>query len=376
MKRLLLFTLLVTAAVASLFSLTNRKTDRPAVRQHPVFTVDTLYTKLLNPWGMAWLPDGRMLVTERSGDILIFKNDKYTGQKVSGMPAVYQRGQGGLMDIQLHPAYKDNGWIYIAYAKPGNGGGSTAIMRAKLKGNTLVEKQDIYQTRPLSASGVHFGCRMIFDKKGFLYFSSGERGTKPNAQDLTNDMGKIHRLHDDGRIPKDNPFVGKSGARGSIWSYGHRNPQGMVYDADNDRIWAHEHGPKGGDELNLIEKGKNYGWPLTTHGIDYNGDIISKFKEKEGIQKPVHFWVPSIAPCGMAFVTSNRYPGWKGDLLIGALALTHVSHIKLNGKEFKSEEKLLKNVGRVRAVAQSPEGYVYVLTEGRGMMLKLIPRKG
>ncbi|HEY0895056.1 MAG TPA: PQQ-dependent sugar dehydrogenase, partial [Sphingobacteriaceae bacterium] len=226
---------------------------------------------------------------------------------------------------------------------------------------------------PFSASGAHFGCRMVFDNQGYLYFSIGERGTKPNAQTLANDLGKIHRIYDDGRIPKDNPFAGREGARASIWSFGHRNPQGMAYDAANDRIWAHEHGPKGGDELNLIEKGKNYGWPVTTYGIDYNGDIISKLKEKEGIMKPVHYWVPSIGPCGMALVTSDRYRGWKGSLLIGALALTHVSQVTLRGTAFAGEKKLLDGIGRVRHVAQSPDGYIYVLTEGRGMLLKLIP---
>ncbi|HEY0670074.1 MAG TPA: PQQ-dependent sugar dehydrogenase [Sphingobacteriaceae bacterium] len=339
----------------------------------PVFTTDTLHKGFKNPWGMTWLPDGRMLVTERAGEILIFNKDKFTGQKLEGVPTVYKQGQGGLFDIQLHPKYKENGWIYIAYAKPGPEGGSTVIMRFKLKGNVLTEQQEIFRTTPLTKSGAHFGGRIIFDKKGYLYFSSGERGTKPNSQDLGNDLGKIHRIYDDGRIPQDNPFVGKTGARPSIWSYGHRNPQGLVYDSKNDIIWAHEHGAKGGDELNLIEKGANYGWPLTTYGVNYDGSVISEFKEKEGITKPVHYWVPSIAPCGMVLVTSDRYKGWKGNLLIGALAKTHVARIQLKGKEFAGEEKLLENVGRVRCVAQSPDGYIYVLTEGSGLMLKLEP---
>ena len=362
--------------MACIFSGYNLAPDRQVTATlKDAFTVDTLYTKLRNPWGMTWLPDGRALVTERSGEILVFKDDKFTGQKLEGLPPVYVKGQGGMMDIQLHPRYRENGWIYIAYAKPGTGGGSTTIIRAKLNGNKLQNLEEIYQTKPLSASGAHFGCRIIFDKDGYLYFSIGERGDKPNAQNLSNDLGKIHRLHDDGRIPKDNPFVGKAGAKESIWSYGHRNPQGLVYDAQNNRIWSHEHGPKGGDELNLIQKGKNYGWPVVTYGVDYSGEIISKYQEKEGIQKPVHYWVPSIGPCGMTLVTSDRYPGWKGTLLIGALALTHVSHVKLNGTQFAGEEKLLQNIGRVRNVAQSPDGYIYVLTEGNGLMIKLLPPK-
>jgi aldose sugar dehydrogenase len=333
-----------------------------------------LYTDLQNPWGMVWLPDGRLLVTERAGEILEFRNDKFTGQKLRGVPRVYRQGQGGLFDIQLHPRYKENGWIYIAYAKPGAGGGSTAIMRAKLNGNTLTQQQDIFQTRPLSTSDVHFGGRMIFDKRGYLYFSSGERGTKPNAQNLGNDLGKIHRLRDDGSIPADNPFAKTGGAKASIWSYGHRNPQGLVYDATNDRIWANEHSAKGGDELNLIAGGANYGWPVTTYGVDYDGSVISDLKEKEGINKPVHYWIPSIGPCGMLLVTSDRYPEWKGNLLIGALAKTHLARIQLNGTSFAGEEKLLQGIGRVRHVAQSPDGYIYVITEGPGMMLKLIPK--
>jgi len=234
------------------------------------FTVEKLYDGFSNPWGMVWLPDGRMLVTERAGEILVFNNDKYTGQKIVGVPKVFNEGQGGLLDIQLHPDYAKNKWLYIAYSKPVTGGATTAIMRFKLQGNEMVEKQDIFLARPFLTASYHFGCRIIFDKDKFLYFSAGERGTQPKVQQLDNDHGKIHRIYDDGRIPTDNPFVGQKDAKGSIWSYGHRNPQGMVYDAAENRIWAVEHGPRGGDELNLVEKGKNYGWPKTCYGINYD----------------------------------------------------------------------------------------------------------
>jgi glucose/arabinose dehydrogenase len=337
------------------------------------FRVDTLDESLHNPWGIAWLPDGRMLITERSGEILIFKADKNTGEKVSGVPGVFNQGQGGLMDIQLHPDYDKNGWIYISYSKPEAGEASTAIMRAKLQGNQFVEKQDIFRSKPPIDANYHFGSRIVFDKDDYLYVSSGERGTMLKVQQLDNDHGKIHRMYDDGRIPEDNPFVNQKDAEASIWTLGHRNPQGMVYDKANNRIWAVEHGPKGGDELNLIEKGKNYGWPVVTYGIDYDGSIISNLKEKEGIEQPVRYWVPSIAPCGMMLVTSDKYPAWKGNLLIGALAFRYIARVQLSGTSYSGEEKLLENIGRVRHVAQSPDGFIYVLTEGPGMLLKLVP---
>ncbi|WP_337043559.1 PQQ-dependent sugar dehydrogenase [Emticicia sp. 17c] len=339
------------------------------------FTTEKLYDGLVNPWGMAWLPDGRLLVTERAGQILVFKNDKFTGEKLSGVPEVFNRGQGGLLDIQLDPDYKKNGWIYISYAKPMEGGASTAVTRFKLKGNQLIEKKDIFVAMPALKADFHFGSRIAFDKAGYMYISVGERGTQPKVQELDNDHGKIHRIYPDGRIPKDNPFVNQAGAHGSIWTYGHRNPQGMVYDAAHDRVWAVEHGPKGGDELNLIQKGKNYGWPKTSYGINYDGTILTEFKEMEGVENPVRYWVPSIGPCGMTIVTSSRYPEWKGNLMVGALAFRHLARVELADATYVKEEKLLQDIGRVRYVAQSPEGYLYVVTESPGLLLKLVPKK-
>jgi len=338
-------------------------------------TVQKLYEDLKNPWGMAWLPDGRLLVTERAGEILVFKNDKYTGQKLTGVPAVFNEGQGGLLDIKLHPDYKKNGWVYISYAKPVEGGATTAIMRFKLNGNQLVEKKDIFLAKPYLEANFHFGSRIVFDKNNFLFFSSGERGTQPKVQELNNDHGKIHRIYDDGRIPQDNPFVGQQDAHGSIWTYGHRNPQGMVYDAATDRVWAVEHGPKGGDELNLIQKGKNYGWPKTSYGINYDGTILTEHKEMAGVENPVRYWVPSIAPCGMTLVTTDKYPGWKGNLLVGALAFRQIARVQLDGTKYVTEEKLLQDTGRFRTVAQSPDGFIYALTEGPGQLLKILPKK-
>ena len=338
-------------------------------------TPEVLYDGLNSPWGMVWLSDGRMLVTERSGEILVFKNDKFTGEKLSGVPAVFAKGQGGLMDIKLHPDYKTNGWIYITFSKPVGELASTAVIRFKLKGNEIVEKQDIFEAKPALKADFHFGSRIIFDKDKYMFISVGERGTQPKVQLLDNDHGKVHRLFADGKIPKDNPFVGQEGAHDSIWTYGHRNPQGLVYDAATNRIWEDEHGPKGGDELNLIEKGKNYGWPKTSYGINYDGTILTPDKQLPGIEDPKHYWVPSIGPCGMTIVTSNKYPGWKGNLLIGALAFRHLNRVTLNGINYVSEERLLQDKGRFRYVAESPDGFIYAVTEGPGTLLKLIPKK-
>lgn len=334
-------------------------------------TVVTLYEDFKNPWGMAWLPDGRMLVTERAGEILVFKDDKYTGEKLSGVPAVFNQGQGGLLDITLHPNYKDNQWIYISYSKPVEGGATTAISRFKLNGNQVTELQELFTAKPYIPADFHFGSRIVFDKDNYMFFIVGERGTQPKVQELNNDHGKIHRLYDDGRVPEDNPFVKQKGANGSIWTYGHRNPQGMAYDKATGKLWAAEHGPKGGDELNLIEKGKNYGWPKTSYGINYDGTILTKDKELPGIQNPTRYWVPSIGPCGITIVTSNKYPNWKGNILVTALAFKHIARVELNDTTYVKEEKLLQDKGRFRDVKESPDGFIYAITEGPGLLLKI-----
>jgi aldose sugar dehydrogenase len=354
---------------------TSDTKDNPSDTAKISVTAQKIYEGLMTPWGLAWLPDGRLLITEKSGEILIFKDDKYTGEKISGLPKVSDKGQGGLLDIKLHPDYKKNGWIYISYSKPVDNGMTTAIARFKLKGNQVTDFKDLFLAKPILDATYHFGSRIVFDKNNYLFFSSGERGTQPKVWELNNDHGKIHRLYDDGRVPDDNPYVGQAGANPSIWTIGHRNPQGMVYDAKTDRIWAIEHGPKGGDELNLIEKGKNYGWPKTCYGINYDGTILTEFKEMEGVTNPTHYWVPSIAPCGMTIVTSDRYPAWKGNLLAGALALRHLNRIQLNGTSYVGEERLFQDMARFRCVAESPDGYIYAVTEGPGMLLKLIPNK-
>lgn len=337
------------------------------------FQVDTITNQLKNPWGIAFLPDGRILITERDGEIRIVKDGKLLDEKIQGVPPVYAKGQGGLLDIQLHPNFKENSFIYLSYSKPVDDNGGTVIARAKLEGSMLTNLEEIFQSTPMSSSEVHFGSRIVFDENGYMFFTSGERGKKENAQDLTNHLGKVLRLHDDGKIPSDNPFVDVIGAKSEIWSYGHRNLQGLYYDKSTGTLWEHEHGPKGGDELNVVEKGKNYGWPVITYGINYDGSIITDLKEKEGMEQPVRYWVPSIAPCGLTMVTSDKYPGWKGNLLVGALSHQLVARVEVADKKFVKEERLLEKIGRVRAVVESPDGYIYVAMENPGKLVRLVP---
>ncbi|EAZ79466.1 PQQ-dependent sugar dehydrogenase [Algoriphagus machipongonensis] len=339
--------------------------------------VDTLHTGLENPWGMTWLADGTLLVTEKKGEILIFREDEFTGEKIQGLPEVRTIGQGGLLDIQAHPNYGENGWLYISYAKKvTEEEGTTTIMRFRLDGNNAVDQEELIMSQPAWKGGNHFGSRIVFDNDGYLYYSSGDRFDTPgNAQDLTNSHGKIHRIHDDGRIPTDNPFVDTPGAVASIWAYGNRNPQGLYFDKANNRLWESEHGPKGGDELNLIEKGNNYGWPEISYGINYDGTVLTEFTEKEGMEQPATYYVPSIATAGITMVTSDRYPAWKGDILIGALAKTHINRVDMEGTEALSQEIMLQDIGRVRQVKESPDGYLYAITEGTGLLVKILPVK-
>jgi glucose/arabinose dehydrogenase len=246
-------------------------------------------------------------------------------------------------------------------------------MRAKLKDNTLVEKQLLFEGTPPLTTNFHFGCKITFDGKGHMFFGVGERGTMKKVHDLSNDWGKIHRLNDDGSIPSDNPYVRTPGARASIWSYGHRNPQGLVVSPFNGTLWESEHGPKGGDELNLIEPGKNYGWPFITFGINYDGKIISPDTAMAGMEQPATYWVPSFAPCGMTFVTGKKYKNWEGDILMGSLRFRNLVRVKLDGDKVKHKEVLLNNIGRMRNVEESPDGFIYVSLESPGMIVRLVP---
>ncbi len=326
-------------------------------------------------WGMAFLPDGSILITDKSGEIIKFQNGNK--QTLTGGPEVYQRGQGGLLDIILHPNYEENGWIYMSYASSeGEGdGGNTAIMRTKLNGTQFTDSEVLYKATPNTTRGQHFGSRMVFDRDGYLYFSIGDRGNHDeNPQDITRDAGKVYRIHDDGRIPQDNPFVGQAGAKEAIYSYGHRNPQGMILHPETGEVWVHEHGPQGGDEINVIKKGENYGWPLVTFGENYGGGAISDQTTNPEMEDPIHQWTPSIAPSGFAYVTSDKYPSLKGNLLVGSLKFQYLEHVVIDGTEVQRREKLIENIGRIRDVVQAPDGTIYVSVEKKGIV-KLIEKE-
>ncbi|MFD0976057.1 PQQ-dependent sugar dehydrogenase [Salinimicrobium gaetbulicola] len=339
------------------------------------YQYETVVPDLQIGWGMAFLPDGSMLITEKSGEIIHFKDGNK--QKVEGVPQVYVRGQGGLLDITLHPDYENNGWLYFTFASSeGEGqGGNTALMRAKLENGKLINKEQLYKASPNSTRGQHFGSRITFDKEGQLYFSVGDRGNRDeNPQDITRDGGKVYRLNDDGSIPADNPFVGNANAKEAIYSYGHRNPQGMIYNSQTGEIWVHEHGPKGGDEINVVQKGANFGWPKVTFGENYDGTTITQQTSGPDYTDPIYYWVPSIAPSGFAFITSEKYPNLQGDLLAGSLKFQYVEHLSLDGKTVTAREKLLEGIGRVRNIVQGPDGFIYVSVENKGIV-KIIPKQ-
>ncbi|MRH99124.1 PQQ-dependent sugar dehydrogenase [Kriegella sp. EG-1] len=340
------------------------------------FHEELLVDELPIPWGIAFLPSGEMLITEKSGDLYIFKNGQRN--KISNVPEVYERGQGGLLDVAVHPDYKNNGWIYLSYASEDGEekGGHTAFMRAKIENNSLINKELLYKGSPNTTKGQHFGSRIVFDENGYVFLSIGERGARDdNPQDITRDGGKIYRFYDDGRIPETNPFVGTAGAKTAIYSYGHRNPQGLVKNPFTGEIWDNEHGPKGGDEINIIKPGANYGWPVITYGVNYSGTPITDITAKEGMEQPIHYWLPSIAPSGMAFITTDNYGSdWKGALLVGSLKFQYLELLKLNGTKVTDRIELIKGLGRVREVVEGPDGLIYVGVEGKGVY-KLVPNK-
>lgn len=332
-------------------------------------TYEVVIPDLQIPWGFVFMPDGSILYSEKAGQLVIFKNDEKT--IIEGLPEIYVRGQGGLMDILLHPNYAENGWIYFTYASSDNveDGGNTTVMRAKLSENTLINQEVLYKATPDSKRGQHFGSRLAFDAEGHLYFSIGDRGDRDvNPQDITRDCGKIYRINDDGSIPADNPFINEPNAVKAIYSFGHRNPQGMTVHPETGEIWTQEHGPRGGDEINIIKAGKNYGWPVISYGINYNGTSFTDFTEMDGMEQPLHYWDPSIAPSGMAFISSDKYPGWKGNLLIGSLKFEYLDKCTIENGKVVKEERLLDGLGRVRTVVQGPDGFIYVGIENLGIV--------
>jgi len=343
------------------------------------FRLVTLLTGLENPWSMAFLPDGRMLITERAGRLRLVDQDyKLDPQAIDGLPEVVSQGQGGLFDVVLHPQYAQNGWIYWAYSAPGPGGWGTALARGKLQAYRMTDVKVLFSMRPKTRSSNHFGGRIVFDPAGLLYLTLGDRGDKDRAQKLDDHAGSVIRLHDDGRVPANNPFVNKAGAMTEKWTLGNRNIQGAALHPKTGELWTHEHGPQGGDEVNVMRFGLNYGWPIITYGVNYGlGTKIGEGQTKPGMTQPLHVWVPSIAPSGMAFVSGSQFPQWQGDLLVGALRGQMLLRLTLDGEKVIREERLLQGrSGRIRAVRIGPDGLVYLLTdEAQGALLRLEPAK-
>ena len=343
------------------------------------FRVVTLVEGLANPWSLAFLPDGRMLVTERPGRLRVVSRDfKLDPMPVEGVPRVAAVGQGGMFDVALHPKYTENGWIYLAYNGPGDGGHGTELMRAKFEGHRLTQQQVLFRLEPKSGGGLHFGGRIVFDLDGHVYLTLGDRGEKERAQRLDDHAGSVIRLHDDGRVPADNPFVKRAGAKPEKFTLGNRNMQGAALHPKTGELWTHEHGPQGGDEINVIRAGRNYGWPVITYGVNYGfGTRIGEGTHKPGMEQPLYKWVPSIAPSGMAFYEGDKFPGWRGNLLIGALRDEMLVRLELDGEKVMKEERLIKDaIGRIRDVRVGPDGYVYLLTdESNGVLARLEPVK-
>lgn len=343
-------------------------------QQFPSYTTEVVTDAIEMPWGMAWLPNGDMLVTDRNGELYRVANGQVS-DPIAGVPEVHVNGQGGLLDIEAHPDYANNGWLYLTFSDPeGNGEGSnTSVMRAKLNGNSLTDQEVIYRAMENSTRGQHYGGRMVFDEDGYLYFSIGDRGDHfNNVQNLSRDGGKIYRIMDDGSIPEDNPFVHLPDAIPAVWSYGHRNPQGIALNPATGEIWNSEHGPRGGDEINIARAANNYGWPYVGYGINYNGEPLAEDSHGAGMEQPIWYWNPSIAIAGIEFVNSDRYPELSNNLLVGALAGTRLVLLEVWDDRVIRSTDILTGLGRVREVEQGPDGYVYLAIEGGGIH-RLLP---
>ena len=380
-----------TAAVAALCAAASVGLIGSALAQPPpppgeTFKVVTVVEGLKNPWSMAWLPNGDMLVTERGGQLRIVRGGKLLPTPVPGVPAVRAQGQGGLQEVAVHPQYATNHYIYLSYSKPSAGDdgktGTTALSRAKLENDKLTEVKEIFEAKAWNDAPGHFGARIAFGPDGKLYMSVGDRmaglfprrpdgAMDPNleghpAQNLGSHQGKILRLNDDGTVPKDNPFVGRQGALPEIWSYGHRNPQGLAFNPITGALWETEHGPQGGDEINVLEKGKNYGWPVIGYGANYTlGTEIHASRNKEGMEQPKAFFVPSIAISSLTFYEGDKFPNWKGNAFVGGMAANYrqVVRFSLNGPVVTNREPLLQGQYRARDVRTGPDGFIYIATD-------------
>ena len=345
--------------------------------EHYRLKVTTVVDGLDSPWGLAFLPDGNMIVTERPGGIRIVTPTGKIGPRLSGTPEVYDLNQGGMLDVAVDPAFSINNFIYFSYAEPGLGGGGTAVARARLvvTGNRLDDVKVIFRQTPKSHGGRHFGSRLVFSRDGNLFITVGERGQRDRAQNFTINRGNIVRIRPDGSVPLNNPFVNKTAYRPEVWSYGHRNPQGAALHPESGHLWIHEHGAMGGDEVNIPLPGRNYGWPVIAYGLHYSGEKIGVGTHKKGMEQPIYYWDPSIAPSGMAFYTGDAFPKWRGNLFVGALKFRLLVRLTLKGQTVVAEERLLQGLGeRIRDVRQGPDGLIYLLIDSSdGRILRLSP---
>ncbi|WP_020407353.1 PQQ-dependent sugar dehydrogenase [Hahella ganghwensis] len=332
--------------------------------------VQPLLRSLDSPWGMAFLPDGEVLITMKEGALLRTDLQNKNPRWIEGLPDSSVKGQGGMLDVALHPNFETNHWIYLTFTRKVSGGYTTALARGVLKSNSLDKVVVLFTANAVNTGGRHFGSRLAFDNQGYLYMTVGDRGEREFAQDLLHHNGKVLRFHDDGRIPEDNPYVGRLDALQEIYTYGHRNPQGLVFDERSGRMWLHEHGPRGGDELNLLKSGANYGWPVVTYGREYSGFSITDKTEMPGVESPVFYWDPSIAPSGLTIYRGNLFSDWEGDLIVGALKYQLVTRVQMSGDIALGEERYLGSRNeRIRDVDVGADGALYVLTDGNDAQL-------
>ena len=362
-------TILLLTTSLIFFTTTCADTRNTYHSEHHDFSLTTVTEGLEHPWGLAFLPDGNFLVTERVGRLRLIIDGQLAAKAVSGLPEnIYVKGQGGLLDVAIHPEFSENNLVYISYAGRGEGGAGTEVARGRLINNRLENTETIFVVKPKTRGALHYGSRLVFAADGTLFITTGDRYKYLHeAQRPDNHLGSIIRINDDGSIPNNNPFVNHASYQDEIYSYGHRNPQGLTMRPSNQTIWSHEHGPRGGDEVNILKPGANY-------GIDYSGEIISEKTHAPGMEQPVVYWDPSIAPSGMAFYTGTHFPQWNGDLFVGALVLKHLRRLKMNKNEVVEQEVLLEGMARIRDVRSGPDGYIYILTdEKNGKLIRLEP---
>ncbi len=372
-----IYSLIAVALLTGIMAPAARAAEPAITSEEHDFHVVVVTRGLEHPWGLAFLPDGRLLVTERPGRLrLVAADGTLDPRPVEGLPPIAAHGQGGLLDVALHPQFAENSLVYLSYAARGEGGVGTEVARGRLVDHRLEQVKVLFRQQPKSSTGRHFGSRLVFDRQGHLYITLGDRGEMARAQKLDDLAGKIARLTADGQVPADNPFVNRTGARPEIYSLGNRNVQGAALHPVTGELWAHEHGPQGGDEVNVIRAGRNYGWPVITYGVEYViGTKIGEGTHKPGMEQPLHIWVPSIAPSGMAFYQGDRFPRWRGDLFVGALQGQMLVRLRFGGENLVREERLLEGqLGRIRDVRVSPDGYLYLLTDADdGVIARLEP---